>query len=583
MPGRRYLDGSQALRGAVSKMNLTWQVRSIHLGAGFLVSAVSIAAVLLGGGSASIGVVTLAVGIGALVAIVPGIYVERNLARPLQNLRASISATRRDGDLTRRAGDTGGGVATTAAAYDELIATFQGIVSRIVFNSKQVGRAADDLIGEAKESASGSEQQLNAAAETAMAVGAMSAGVAEVARHADETSHIAERASEQSARGAEIVAEASAEIDRIADTVERSAQVVSVLGERSMAISGIVKVIHEIADQTNLLALNAAIEAARAGEQGRGFAVVADEVRKLAERTTTATREISAMITSIQEDTKGAIASIATGTAQAHHGAELARQAAEALAQINRGAQETMQEIDAIARTMADHKETGQRVAEHVANIMAMAERNRDGAQRTLGEASQLAYLAVNLGEVGAIFKLGAAGDIAMQLHADMPELVKEGASLIARAWDEALNRGQITMDDLFSQTYEPIPDTKPEKYHTRFDSLADRLLPAVQEPILNRNAAIAYAIACDCKGYVPTHNQRFSQPLTGDEQRDFVGNRTKRIFGDPVGQRCGSHELPCLLQTYRRDTGEIMHDISAPIYVRGRHWGGFRIGYRTE
>ncbi len=80
----------------------------------------------------------------------------------------------------------------------------------------------------------------------------------------------------------------------------------------------------------------------------------------------------------------------------------------------------------------------------------------------------------------------------------------------------------------------------------------------------------------------MPTHNKRFSLPLTGDYDKDFVGNRSKRVFDDPVGKQCGKHEMPFLIQTYRRDTGEIMHDISAPVYVNGRHWGGFRIGYRA-
>jgi len=104
-----------------------------------------------------------------------------------------------------------------------------------------------------------------------------------------------------------------------------------------------------------------------------------------------------------------------------------------------------------------------------------------------------------------------------------------------------------------------------------------------LQEPILERHAHVSYAISADRKGYVPTHNRRYSQPLTGDEKTDLLNNRTKRVFDDPVGSRVGNHELPYLLQTYRRDTGEIIFDISAPIYVNGRHWGGFRIGYRTE
>jgi methyl-accepting chemotaxis protein len=107
--------------------------------------------------------------------------------------------------------------------------------------------------------------------------------------------------------------------------------------------------------------------------------------------------------------------------------------------------------------------------------------------------------------------------------------------------------------------------------------------LPPLQEPLLDQQHELIYAIACDTGGYVPTHNKRFTQPLTGDEAKDNLGNRTKRVFGDLVGKRCGAHEAPFLLQTYRRDTGEIVHDISAPVYVKGRHWGGFRIGYRTE
>jgi methyl-accepting chemotaxis protein len=128
-----------------------------------------------------------------------------------------------------------------------------------------------------------------------------------------------------------------------------------------------------------------------------------------------------------------------------------------------------------------------------------------------------------------------------------------------------------------------PLPNTRPQKYTTKIDALTDKIFPPIQEPILDAHKEATYAGAVDANGYFPTHNKRFSKPLTGDEKVDFVNNRTKRIFDDPVGKRCGSHEQTFLLQTYRRDTGEIMHDLSVPIYVQGRHWGGFRLGYRTE
>jgi methyl-accepting chemotaxis protein len=108
-------------------------------------------------------------------------------------------------------------------------------------------------------------------------------------------------------------------------------------------------------------------------------------------------------------------------------------------------------------------------------------------------------------------------------------------------------------------------------------------VLPAIQEPLLARDPALVYAIATTPDGYVPTHNQAFNQPPTGDPEVDQLRSRSKRIFNDRTGIRCGSHERNLLLQTYSRDTGELMHDLSVPVRVRGRHWGGVRLGYRPQ
>jgi methyl-accepting chemotaxis protein len=552
--------------------------------AGMVFTALALGAVHFSGGTLSVGIITFLFVVGVFLAMLASLYLSRSIASPLEALRQTIEATRNDGDLARRAVlHSGSGIAPLAQAYNDLISSVLGIVTRIVFNSHQVAMAAEKLIEDAKETSSGSGQQQQAAEAASTAMGDMANGVAEVARHGEEAAAIAQAAREQSAQGAQIVGEASNEIERIALSVEQSAAVVVALGERSTAISGIVQSIREIADQTNLLALNAAIEAARAGEQGRGFAVVADEVRKLAERTAVATGEIGTMIQTIQNETQSAIATIKQGSVQAKSGAELARQAAEALVQINHGAQETMERVHAIATAMVEQKHKGENIAGHVQHIMELAGRNSEGAKRTLQEATQLDYLAVNLEEIGTIFKLGQSGEAAMKLHGSMPAVVQQGAQEIGRALEAAVDRGQIKLEDLFDRSYTPIANAKPQKFSSRFDALTDKLLPPVQEPVLDRNPAVAYAIAVAGDGYCPTHNRRYSQPLTGDEKADTANNRTKRIFSDPVGKRCGAHELPFLIQTYRRDTGEIMHDISAPIHVKGRHWGGFRIGYRSE
>ncbi|MCC6878638.1 MAG: methyl-accepting chemotaxis protein, partial [Rhodocyclaceae bacterium] len=294
--------------------------------------------------------------------------------------------------------------------------SFQGIVGKICFNSGQVAEAAETLMREAKSVAGGSGQQRSAAEAAMHAMEEMNIGINQVAENAELTAANAQSARELSRQGAEIVGRASAEIERIARTVEESARVVATLGERTQAISGIARTIHDIADQTNLLALNAAIEAARAGEQGRGFAVVADEVRKLAERTTAATGEIGAMIAAIQNETRTAIASIAQGNVQARSGADLARQAAASLQQINTGAQETMEKIEAIVSAIQQQSANGQNITGHVQDILSMTERNNANAGRTLQEAGQLDSLALNLKEVGNIFRLGERGEQAMAI-----------------------------------------------------------------------------------------------------------------------------------------------------------------------
>jgi methyl-accepting chemotaxis protein len=167
--------------------------------------------------------------------------------------------------------------------------------------------------------------------------------------------------------------------------------------------------------------------------------------------------------------------------------------------------------------------------------------------------------------------------------HQRIYDLAREGASRIAARFEADIDEGRVSLDDLFDRNYQTIPNTSPAKYQTRFDRYTDQVLPAIQESLLPRHEGLVFAIACTQQGYVPTHNKAFSQPLTGDAQVDSLNNRTKRKFADRTGLRCGSHQQAVLLQTYTRDTGELMHDLSVPIMLKGRHWGGLRLGYQPE
>lgn len=348
------------------------------------------------------------------------------------------------------------------------------------------------------------------------------------------------------------------------------------LREQSESIQGIIDAINRLADQTNLLALNAAIEAARAGDHGRGFAVVADEVRQLALQTSEATDNIHQVLDRMQGQTGDAKAAMDRLVGSDRALDEALRQVGDRLQAVTTGMTEARETVHAMTDLQQTVSDNGRGISQDVENLHS----SMNSIEHSIGESSQRT---LNISErIESIFVELRHYDI-KDRHSGYAAVAIEAAARIGEVLEQALEQGRLSETDLFRFDYEPIPNTRPTKYHTRFDTLTDELFPAIQEPILKANPEAIYAGAVDLNGYFPTHNLRFSQPLTGDYDKDMAGNRTKRIFDDRTGKRCGAHEEPFLLQTYKRDTGEVMHDISAPIYVKGRHWGGFRVGYKSE
>lgn len=156
------------------------------------------------------------------------------------------------------------------------------------------------------------------------------------------------------------------------------------------------------------------------------------------------------------------------------------------------------------------------------------------------------------------------------------------GAKMIGQIIEEAIDNGVFSVTDAFDTDYELIGNFDPPKFHTKYDFYLDKAILSLQDEFL-KDDSIIFAVAVDRNGYLPTHNTRFQKPITGDPDQDRVGNRTKRVFNDPVGLKAAQNIEQGLLQVYYRDTGEIMWDVSSPIYVKGKHWGGFRIGLSLD
>ncbi len=346
-------------------------------------------------------------GVAVAIAVVTTLLTVRGVVKSIRVISQRAESIA-EGDLSGDAlpvgtsDEIGGLTASVNSMRDSLAELVRGITD----TASEVANMSESIASASQETAHTIQEQEAQSNQVAAAVAEMTSSIDEVANRSDDVARGAADAGEKAQSGAEVVGQTVSEMREIADQVTTMSTLVDSLGQQSQQIGEIVEVINDIADQTNLLALNAAIEAARAGEHGRGFAVVADEVRKLADRTTKATAEVSDSIASIQRETKRAVEEMNTSTERVTSGVSLAERAGESLAAITHGSAEVSRMIESIAAAARQQSTAAEEISRSVDVIRSSTEESASGAAQSAEAATRLSSRADELRRAVARFTL---------------------------------------------------------------------------------------------------------------------------------------------------------------------------------
>ena len=361
-------------------------------------------------------------------------------------------------------------------SLDKMSSSLNRFSTSVSVSSNKLASASGKLSDLSGIIAKGADDQTQKATHVATASEEMTATVTEVAKNASDASEAAINAVKVAKDGGEIVAKTVAEMNEIAESVKTSSTVISQLGSKSNEIGQIINVIEDIADQTNLLALNAAIEAARAGEQGRGFAVVADEVRKLAEKTTKATKEIGQMTASIQKETGKAVSAMEANTKKVEDGVMLAKEAGESLNKIITSIDRVTAMIQQIATASEEQSTVAEQISGDIDAVATVTKESANGAKQISEAVLDLTNLANELKNVVLTFKVSLAVKWSKGLVTGVDEIDSQHKELFMRI-NKLLETGEQNHDKekiketiRYLEGYVKIHFGTEEKYMTKYN-----------------------------------------------------------------------------------------------------------------
>ena len=378
--------------------------------------------------------------------------------------------------------------------------------------------------------------------------------------------HIAQKSLDKMRDITLVVNAISGRLGNFQNTVEK-------LHTSSQKINRIVSLINGISDQTNLLALNATIEASKAGNVGKGFAVVADEVKSLSRRVKEATTDISENTEEIISLIKVTLLETKTIGSDVENSKNMVISSANDFERMVSDFTQMASQLSEITQSI--HSLQG---SNH--SIHSMATEIRETNQKLTQQVEESEHYAIELRESteftqGVLARLRTGGTLFDDILEKVTKFRDDVSLLLSRRLEQNA--------PIFDRNYREIPGSNPRRYTTGYDGICEKELQKLYDEVSHSEKHFRYGLCVDINGYAPTHCSEFSKPPTGNPAIDIIACRHKRIFNDSVGLKVARNNEPSLLQTYMRDTGEVLNDLSMPIFIGGKHWGAVRVGFTTD
>lgn len=512
-----------------------------------------------------------------IAAVFTTVFMRHLFLTPIRNMTDVLRAVKeKDGDISATLPDeTFDEIGRMAESYNGFSTSLKQMIADTRLRSVRVSLSASQLqkvVSEAKDSAQEQEAQAQMVFQASQEA---THAIEEIAAHTQGIS-------QSNNHNLNEVRNSSAEMLRVKEQVHAIEvqvadfqNVVQKLSENSENIIKVLSLVKDFSDQTNLLALNASIEAARAGEAGRGFAVVADEVRSLSQKVNVATSEIDDNVNQmvlLVESTRSGANTIMTYVSDTD---TFITQTNDKFSNMLGDFEALNGQLNDISAAIEELSYTNKNTHEHVSSITNLSDRIKGEMEVSNTHSQELEGATEEMQELLSRFTIGYGG---------FEEIIQtaQGWARGVESELESMNQsGQNVFDVNYIRTNE---GQLPEKFNTSYvDAYESRLQPMFDRFITERPEFLI-ASAFDVNGYTPAHNSKISHPMTGEFDVDNARSRHRRFYnGNRAERRRASHTAPFLLQTFIRDTGEILNSVSVPMHVAGRHWGNFCIAFEPD